>query len=304
MRDFGSRKLQQICSSRSVPPPCPARCFPRWGSRWTRRGMRLRLGHGLTWRWQKLAEVWGSCYEDSPADLCVSDSPDHLNSSSQVWQLHLRDLRASFSGLFSAEGGIVFIFVLFYSLLLTMPADQISVTEFVAETNEDYKAPTTSSFTTRMSHCRNTVGALEEVGALSFIRPRFKTESPLELGVFAAGGGGVTRRHFLLWKTADLNLGGVSVQGWKRAGRWDLVALCPPRVSRQRARVFQVKKKGEQKAALPPCCEAAVVSQRFATAPGACFFFWSFATQWWLGLFWWSDQMSKDAEDLVAAWWK
>lgn len=43
-----------------------------------------------------------------------------------------------------------------------MPADQISVTEFVAETNEDYKAPTTSSFTTRMSHCRNTVGALEE----------------------------------------------------------------------------------------------------------------------------------------------
>uniref|UniRef100_A0A146P8C4 Arf-GAP with SH3 domain, ANK repeat and PH domain-containing protein 2 n=1 Tax=Fundulus heteroclitus TaxID=8078 RepID=A0A146P8C4_FUNHE len=43
-----------------------------------------------------------------------------------------------------------------------MPADQISVTEFVAETNEDYKAPTTSSFTTRMSHCRSTVGALEE----------------------------------------------------------------------------------------------------------------------------------------------
>uniref|UniRef100_A0A3Q2DJ66 Arf-GAP with SH3 domain, ANK repeat and PH domain-containing protein 3 n=1 Tax=Cyprinodon variegatus TaxID=28743 RepID=A0A3Q2DJ66_CYPVA len=43
-----------------------------------------------------------------------------------------------------------------------MPADQISVTEFVNETNEDYKAPTTSSFSTRMSHCRNTVGALEE----------------------------------------------------------------------------------------------------------------------------------------------
>ncbi|KAM3602581.1 uncharacterized protein V6R79_006798 [Siganus canaliculatus] len=38
----------------------------------------------------------------------------------------------------------------------------ITVTEFVAETNEDYKAPTTSSFTTRMSHCRNTVAALEE----------------------------------------------------------------------------------------------------------------------------------------------
>uniref|UniRef100_A0A3B5ATJ9 Arf-GAP with SH3 domain, ANK repeat and PH domain-containing protein 2-like n=1 Tax=Stegastes partitus TaxID=144197 RepID=A0A3B5ATJ9_9TELE len=38
----------------------------------------------------------------------------------------------------------------------------ISVTEFIAETNEDYKAPTTSSFTTRMSHCRNSVAALEE----------------------------------------------------------------------------------------------------------------------------------------------
>ncbi|KAG7214994.1 hypothetical protein INR49_022902 [Caranx melampygus] len=39
----------------------------------------------------------------------------------------------------------------------------ITVTEFIAETNEDYKAPTTSSFTTRMSHCRNTVAGLEEV---------------------------------------------------------------------------------------------------------------------------------------------
>ncbi|XP_069053344.1 arf-GAP with SH3 domain, ANK repeat and PH domain-containing protein 2a isoform X2 [Lepisosteus oculatus] len=40
--------------------------------------------------------------------------------------------------------------------------DQITVSEFVAETNEDYKAPTASNFTTRMSHCRNTVTALEE----------------------------------------------------------------------------------------------------------------------------------------------
>ncbi|TNN80248.1 Arf-GAP with SH3 domain, ANK repeat and PH domain-containing protein 2 [Liparis tanakae] len=40
--------------------------------------------------------------------------------------------------------------------------DQITVTEFVAETNEDYKSPTASNFTTRMSHCRNTVAALEE----------------------------------------------------------------------------------------------------------------------------------------------
>lgn len=41
--------------------------------------------------------------------------------------------------------------------------DQITVAEFVAETNEDYKSPTASNFTTRMTHCRNTVAALEEV---------------------------------------------------------------------------------------------------------------------------------------------
>ncbi|XP_077394644.1 arf-GAP with SH3 domain, ANK repeat and PH domain-containing protein 2a isoform X2 [Festucalex cinctus] len=40
--------------------------------------------------------------------------------------------------------------------------DQITVSEFVVETNEDYKSPTASNFTTRMSHCRNTVTALEE----------------------------------------------------------------------------------------------------------------------------------------------
>ncbi|KAJ8270983.1 hypothetical protein GJAV_G00121450 [Gymnothorax javanicus] len=38
----------------------------------------------------------------------------------------------------------------------------ISVADFMSETTEDYKAPTTSNFTTRMSHCRNTVAALEE----------------------------------------------------------------------------------------------------------------------------------------------
>nr|XP_055027891.1 arf-GAP with SH3 domain, ANK repeat and PH domain-containing protein 2a isoform X3 [Misgurnus anguillicaudatus] len=40
--------------------------------------------------------------------------------------------------------------------------DQITVAEFVAETNEDYKSPTASNFTTKMTHCRNTVAALEE----------------------------------------------------------------------------------------------------------------------------------------------
>ena len=45
--------------------------------------------------------------------------------------------------------------------------DQITVSEFVAETNEDYKSPTASNFTTRMSHCRSTVAALEEVSERS-----------------------------------------------------------------------------------------------------------------------------------------
>uniref|UniRef100_A0A8C6PBJ3 ArfGAP with SH3 domain, ankyrin repeat and PH domain 2a n=1 Tax=Nothobranchius furzeri TaxID=105023 RepID=A0A8C6PBJ3_NOTFU len=43
--------------------------------------------------------------------------------------------------------------------------DLITISEFVAETNEDYKSPTASNFTTRMSHCRNTVSALEEVSS-------------------------------------------------------------------------------------------------------------------------------------------
>jgi hypothetical protein len=41
--------------------------------------------------------------------------------------------------------------------------DQISVSEFVAETHEGYKAPTAFSFTTRTAQCRDTVVAIEEV---------------------------------------------------------------------------------------------------------------------------------------------
>uniref|UniRef100_A0A672P092 Arf-GAP with SH3 domain, ANK repeat and PH domain-containing protein 1-like n=1 Tax=Sinocyclocheilus grahami TaxID=75366 RepID=A0A672P092_SINGR len=44
---------------------------------------------------------------------------------------------------------------------LRMP-DQISVSEFLSETTEDYNSPTTSSFTTRLQSCRNTVTVLEE----------------------------------------------------------------------------------------------------------------------------------------------
>uniref|UniRef100_A0A3B4AR30 Uncharacterized protein n=1 Tax=Periophthalmus magnuspinnatus TaxID=409849 RepID=A0A3B4AR30_9GOBI len=47
--------------------------------------------------------------------------------------------------------------------------EQITVSEFVAETNEDYKSPTASNFTTRMSHCRNTVASLEEVSAFGSV---------------------------------------------------------------------------------------------------------------------------------------
>lgn len=40
--------------------------------------------------------------------------------------------------------------------------EHISVDDFIAETLEDYSSPTTSSFTTKMSSCRNTVNNLEE----------------------------------------------------------------------------------------------------------------------------------------------
>ncbi|KAM9349484.1 arf-GAP with SH3 domain, ANK repeat and PH domain-containing protein 1a [Symphorus nematophorus] len=40
--------------------------------------------------------------------------------------------------------------------------DQISVCEFLSETTEDWKSPTTSSFSTRLQSCRNTVSILEE----------------------------------------------------------------------------------------------------------------------------------------------
>lgn len=49
--------------------------------------------------------------------------------------------------------------------------DQISVSEFISETTEDYNSPTTSSFTTRLQSCRNSVNVLEEV------RPRCQPAS-------------------------------------------------------------------------------------------------------------------------------
>lgn len=43
-----------------------------------------------------------------------------------------------------------------------MPA-LIGITDFVEETIEDYKSPTTSTFCTRMTQCRQTISTLEEV---------------------------------------------------------------------------------------------------------------------------------------------
>ncbi|EPQ11793.1 Arf-GAP with SH3 domain, ANK repeat and PH domain-containing protein 1 [Myotis brandtii] len=59
--------------------------------------------------------------------------------------------------------------------------DQISVSEFIAETTEDYNSPTTSSFTTRLHNCRNTVTLLEEVG-----RSRSAPQGPAEPSLAAA----------------------------------------------------------------------------------------------------------------------
>lgn len=39
----------------------------------------------------------------------------------------------------------------------------VSVPEFVLEVQEDWSSPTTSSFTSKMISCRNTVNLLEEV---------------------------------------------------------------------------------------------------------------------------------------------
>lgn len=39
----------------------------------------------------------------------------------------------------------------------------IGISEFVDETRDDYNSPTTSTFVSRMHHCRNTIASFEEV---------------------------------------------------------------------------------------------------------------------------------------------
>ncbi|XP_064151082.1 arf-GAP with SH3 domain, ANK repeat and PH domain-containing protein 2 isoform X3 [Loxodonta africana] len=62
--------------------------------------------------------------------------------------------------------------------------DQISVSEFVAETHEDYKAPTASSFTTRTAQCRNTVAAIEETFGFSQCSAILKSSVNILVRVF------------------------------------------------------------------------------------------------------------------------
>ena len=54
--------------------------------------------------------------------------------------------------------------------------DQISVSEFVAETHEDYKAPTASSFTTRTAQCRDTAAAIEDAVTYDDVHVNFTGE--------------------------------------------------------------------------------------------------------------------------------
>uniref|UniRef100_A0A3B5LES1 Uncharacterized protein n=1 Tax=Xiphophorus couchianus TaxID=32473 RepID=A0A3B5LES1_9TELE len=44
--------------------------------------------------------------------------------------------------------------------------ERISISDFVELTNEDLSSPGTSSFQSKMSDCKNTVSAVEEVGTM------------------------------------------------------------------------------------------------------------------------------------------
>ncbi|XP_077885815.1 arf-GAP with SH3 domain, ANK repeat and PH domain-containing protein 2 isoform X4 [Ictidomys tridecemlineatus] len=88
--------------------------------------------------------------------------------------------------------------------------DQISVSEFVAETLEDYKAPTASSFTTRTAHCRNTVAAIEE--ALDVDR---MVLYKMKKSVKAINISGLANK----WTPSQL--------GWRPEASWDVPSRAP-----------------------------------------------------------------------------
>ncbi|XP_054947228.1 uncharacterized protein [Physeter macrocephalus] len=84
------------------------------------------------------------------------------------------------------------------SLWNRMP-DQISVSEFIAETTEDYNSPTTSSFTTRLHNCRNTVTLLEEVPWHAYPDPHRGTIVGFPGGAVVKNPPAIARVHVEPW---------------------------------------------------------------------------------------------------------
>ena len=73
---------------------------------------------------------------------------------------------AHFPSVINGVDLVNFLILLYWAITCQRMPDQISVSEFLSETTEDYNSPTTSSFTTRLQSCRNTVNVLEEVRPL------------------------------------------------------------------------------------------------------------------------------------------
>jgi hypothetical protein len=64
----------------------------------------------------------------------------------------------------------------------------ISVNEFVDESREDVSSPTTSTFVSRMSQCRQTVAALEEVSLDNFFALVCQKADVTNLSITNVGG--------------------------------------------------------------------------------------------------------------------
>lgn len=59
----------------------------------------------------------------------------------------------------------------------------ISVEEFISETLEDYSSPTTSSFITKMTSCRNSVNNIEEVGCCFYSLQPTEQDTSLKMSM-------------------------------------------------------------------------------------------------------------------------
>ena len=58
--------------------------------------------------------------------------------------------------------------------------ENISTAEFIREAWDDYNSPPTSTFSSRVGHCRSTVGALEEVGLVLLFSLKTKASESVE----------------------------------------------------------------------------------------------------------------------------